>query len=185
MCPGRTHKTYFRISVIPTTHVEGQAHSTYPWGWFSGFDADPVNLGSHLGRSVSWMEGTTVYGLYHRIVRIFPSIHKTCEIYTKQSINTGTSHHNVHLNEDSLVALLQILPNLDPHLWWSMAWMEDISVYGLLHRLVRPMTRIHNTCGSVCNPSIATGTSYHIPHLTMIEMSDGYSWPRMQIRKVC
>ena len=36
------------------------------------------DLGPYLGRSVAWMEGIPVYGLYPRLVRHFTSIRKKC-----------------------------------------------------------------------------------------------------------
>ena len=68
---------------------------------------------------------------------------------------TGTLYHNPHFHVDDLV-LLQIPPNLNPHLGRYVAWMEGITVYVLHPRLVRPFSYINKICEMYVNPSMAT-----------------------------
>ena len=61
---------------------------------------------------------------------------------------------------------LQILQNLGPHLWCSVAWrMEGISMYGLYHRPIKPFPFINKKYEKDGNPPMTTCTSHHIPHL--------------------
>ena len=75
-----------------------------------------------------------MYGLISRLVQPFPYTNKTCEKGDKQSMATDTSSTPPW---ESLCGL-QILPELGPYYWRSVAWMEGIPVYGLLSRLVKP-----------------------------------------------
>ena len=68
---------------------------------------------------------------------------------------TSTSYHNPHFHVDGLV-VLQILPDLGPHLGRSVAWMEVIPVHGLHPILARPCPCIEKTCEMHVNPSMAT-----------------------------
>ena len=50
------------------------------------------DLDLHVGRCVAWIEGISVCGFYPRLVRPFPCIHKTCEMYVNLSMATD---HNI------------------------------------------------------------------------------------------
>ena len=53
------------------------------------------------------------------------------------------------------------------NLGWYVAWMKGIPVYGLYHRLVGPFTCIFKVCKGASNPSMATITLHHNPHIHM------------------
>jgi len=104
------------------------------------------------------MEDIHMYTIHPRIVRPFPCIHRTCGIYFHPSMTIGNFYHNPHFHVDGLV-VLQILPNLDPHIGRSVAWIEGIPVYVLHPMLVCPIPSTLKVCGMYVNPSMATDPS--------------------------
>ena len=70
----------------------------------------------------------------------------------------GNFYHNPHFHVDGLV-VLQILPNLDPHIGRSVAWIEGIPVYVLHPMLVYSIPSTLKICGMYVNPSMATDPS--------------------------
>ena len=90
----------------------------------------PTKLDPHIGTSVAWMQGISVYVLHLRLVGLFPCIHKICEMCCQ------LIHGHLYLVSQPTppwewLRGLQILQNLDLHTWWPVAWMEGIPVYKL------------------------------------------------------
>ena len=79
---------------------------------------------------------------------------------------SGTLLHKPHLPWCNLV-VLWFLSNLDSHRGWSMVWMDDIPVYWLCPRLVRPCWCIHKKCGMGGNISMASSPLSINPHTTL------------------
>ena len=110
------------------------------------------------------MEGIHVYGLHSRLLRTYPCIKDTCKKGGNPYMATDALHHNPHLSGDGLM-ICKSGKNLVLQLWWSMAWMEGIHMYVLHPMLVISFPCINKSCAMYGNPSMATGTSYHISHL--------------------
>ena len=107
-----------------------------------------------------------MYVLYPRLIRHFLYITSTRHMEWMAThpwplVPRITSHTYL-----GMAWWLEIIPDLGPHIGRSVAWMEGIFVYGLISWLVRPFPFIKKTCEKGGNPSKATDTSYHIPHIS-------------------
>ena len=70
------HNTHFHVDDLVVLHI-------------------PPNLDTHLGKSMAWMEGISMYVLHPRLVRPFSCIHKICKMYVNLSMAADpciTSH---------------------------------------------------------------------------------------------
>ena len=155
--------------------------------------ADSAKVDPQLWWHVVSFEGIHMYMLYLRLVRPFQSIHKTCGIYGHPSMTTGTSYHNPHFLVDGFM-VLQILPDLGPHIGRSLVWMEGIPVYKLNLRVVRPFPCTQRTYAMHVNTS--TSTNPHIiPHpapcwerlhdLQTLQILDSSLWWWMESFSMC
>ena len=163
------------LSHTSTKHVKYT--TTHPWPlvpcitihtsmlmawWF--LQIEP-NLDPHLGMSVAWIEGISVYMLHPRLVRPFPCIHKICEMYVNPSMATSTLYHNPHLPGDGVVVCKSC--NTLTHIFggtWP-GWRASIYISYIGPRLVRPYQCPHKRCEMHGNPSMITCTLYRIPYI--------------------
>ena len=137
--------------------------------WMAWWFADPVKSYSTALLVCCLDGGCSRVCVTSQAVELSPCIHKTCEMYGHPSMVTDTLYHNPHVHVGSLV-VLQILSDLPPQFVRYVAWMEDIRVYGLHPRPVRPFPCIHKRCEMYVNPSIATD-----PHI-ITHTSLGIAW---------